>query len=86
MILPSVFDAVPLAPNQFHDAYVCPLSFTAPLSPLVKPSESKEVKSAVEVLSASVLLDESFIVAPLIASNKAWLDVELRSLIQTQSG
>ena len=85
-MLPSVFDAVPLAPNQFHATYVWPDSFTPLLAPWVNPSLSKELNLLESVNSPSVVFGCIYFVAPLTASPDWWLDVDDLSFNQTQSG
>ena len=87
VMLPLEFDEPDEFPaNQFHEAYVCEFSFTAPFEPTVKPSLSKEAKLSAVVASALVALDSNSFVAPLTVSKSLCGDVELRSLIQVQSG
>jgi hypothetical protein len=58
VILPSVFDEpLVLSANQFHDAYVAPLTPVPLASPTVKPSVPKAVKPFDCVASAEISLD-----------------------------
>ena len=67
VILPSEFEAVPLAPNQFHDVNVLALALLPASEPTANPSLSNEVTPD-KVCSASVASDVKSFVAPLTTS------------------
>ena len=84
--LASFVVVVPPFAFQFQATYVWLDWFVLPSSSEVNPSVPKAVKEELESVSALAKSELSKFVTPLLLSKSAWEDVELLSLIQTQSG
>ena len=81
-----VFEGAVPAPIQFHDAKFALLPLKSELLPSEKPSELKEVRPALSVASAPVVLDIKYLVAPLTISLILLEFAFVLSFNQTQSG